>query len=392
MTDIRLQNLGKTFHQKHGSKIDAVKNLDLKIRNGELTTIVGPSGCGKSTLLRLIAGLERPTNGKIYFDHRDVTSQTPEKREIAMVFQNYALYPHLTAYENLALGLELKKTPPQEIKNRIQTARELLQFDQTLLQKKPAELSGGQKQRIALGRAIIRRPKILLLDEPLSSLDAQLRNTMRIEIARIHQELRQTMIYVTHDQTEAMTLGQNTIIMLNGSVAQNGHPKEIYENPQNLFAASFLGTPATNEIKGVWKKNTVDTGEEIFATHLFTEKEMPVVVTLRPEKLAWTQTKDTPGTFPRCRLPATVVQTEDLGHEVLLHVTTKGGQKLILREKNNPEKKEGFVDYNPSDTQLFIAHAPEKNKSGQPEILTEDTYRRLCYRIQPHALRPNPVG
>jgi len=227
----------------------AVGPIDLTVADGELMVLVGPSGCGKSTLLRLIAGLETPTAGHILIDGRDVTSLPPQNRDVAMVFQSYALYPHLTVRENLGFGLRMRHTPREVIAEQVTRAAVTLGLD-PLLDRKPGQLSGGQRQRVALGRAMVRNPKVFLLDEPLSNLDAQLRLETRAELARLHRRLRATSIYVTHDQEEAMTLGERMAVIRNGRIEQVAEPLEVYRRPASLFVAEFVGAPAMNLLPG----------------------------------------------------------------------------------------------------------------------------------------------
>jgi multiple sugar transport system ATP-binding protein len=227
----------------------AVGPIDLTVADGELMVLVGPSGCGKSTLLRLIAGLETPTAGHILIDGRDVTSLPPQNRDVAMVFQSYALYPHLTVRENLGFGLRMRHTPRERITEQVDRAAAALGLE-PLLDRKPGQLSGGQRQRVALGRAMVRNPKVFLLDEPLSNLDAQLRMETRAELARLHRRLRATSVYVTHDQEEAMTLGERMAVIRNGRIEQVAEPLEVYRRPASLFVAEFVGAPAMNLLPG----------------------------------------------------------------------------------------------------------------------------------------------
>lgn len=242
MVEINLSGIHKKYENADNY---SVTDFNLDIEDNEFIVFVGPSGCGKSTTLRMIAGLEEITDGELYIDGRVVNDVPPKDRDIAMVFQNYALYPHMTVFDNMAFGLKLKKTPKKEIKERVEHAAELLQITE-LLDRKPAALSGGQRQRVALGRSVVRDPKVFLMDEPLSNLDAKLRVHMRKEIAKLHNELEATMIYVTHDQTEAMTLADRIVIMNNGVIQQIGTPFEVYNAPNNAFVASFIGSPAMN--------------------------------------------------------------------------------------------------------------------------------------------------
>ena len=241
MAGLRLQNIDKIYD----NNVQAVFDFDLDIKDGEFIVLVGPSGCGKSTTLRMIAGLEDITAGKLYIDDKDVTTMPPKDRDIAMVFQNYALYSHLTVYHNMAFSLVLRNEKPEEIHKKVMRAAHILELE-TQLNKKPKQLSGGQRQRVALGRAIVRNPKVFLFDEPLSNLDAKLRGSMRREIKLLHQRLGKTIIYVTHDQTEALTLADRIVCMADGYIQQVGRPIELYDDPDNLFVASFIGLPPMN--------------------------------------------------------------------------------------------------------------------------------------------------
>ena len=245
MANVELKGLLKTFGTH-----TCLKGIDLDIRDGEFVVIVGPSGCGKSTLLRLIAGLEPPTEGDVLIDGHSALSATPAQRGVAMVFQSYALYPHLNVRDNMAFGLRMAKKPEAEVRSAVVRAAKLLGIE-NLLDNRPRDLSGGQRQRVAIGRAIVRQPRLFLLDEPLSNLDAGLRVHMRHEFARLHRELATTMIYVTHDQVEAMTLADRIVVLSNGRVEQIGAPNDVYNAPCNLFVASFLGSPRMNLISGV---------------------------------------------------------------------------------------------------------------------------------------------
>jgi multiple sugar transport system ATP-binding protein len=242
------------IYKKYPGGVVAVSDVNLEIRDKEFIILVGPSGCGKSTTLRMIAGLEEISEGELYIGDRLVNDIAPKDRDIAMVFQNYALYPHMTVFENMAFGLKLRKVPKDEIARKVEEAARILDLSH-LLDRKPKAMSGGQRQRVALGRAIVRSPKVFLLDEPLSNLDAKLRAQMRPEISKLHKKLGTTFIYVTHDQTEAMTMGDRIVVMKDGFVQQIDTPQALYENPVNKFVAGFLGSPQMNFIDAVLKKN-----------------------------------------------------------------------------------------------------------------------------------------
>jgi multiple sugar transport system ATP-binding protein len=246
MAQVTLREVRKTYENGY----EAVKGVSLDIKDGEFIVLVGPSGCGKSTTLRMVAGLEEISGGTIAIGERVVNEIEPKDRDIAMVFQNYALYPHMTAYQNMAFALKLRKTPKDEIDRRVREAARMLHIE-PLLEKRPKEMSGGQRQRVAVGRAIVREPKCFLFDEPLSNLDAKLRVTTRAELKALHQRLKTTTIYVTHDQEEAMTLGDRIVVMAAGEIQQAGPPLEVYRKPVNRFVASFIGTPPMNFIDGV---------------------------------------------------------------------------------------------------------------------------------------------
>lgn len=255
MAEVILKNVSKIYDDK----TKAVDNVNIIVKDKEFIVLVGPSGCGKTTTLRMIAGLEEISEGQILIDGKIINNIPPKDRDIAMVFQNYALYPHMTVYENIAFGLKLKKFSRNEIERRVKEAANILGLEK-LLNRKPKALSGGQRQRVAVGRAIVRNPKVFLFDEPLSNLDAKLRVQMRTEISRLHKELSATMIYVTHDQVEAMTMGDRIVVMKDGKVQQIDTPLNLYSNPANKFVAGFIGSPSMNFIEG----KIVDTGRIVF--------------------------------------------------------------------------------------------------------------------------------
>ncbi|MFO7706899.1 MAG: sn-glycerol-3-phosphate import ATP-binding protein UgpC [Desulfobacterales bacterium] len=285
MADVSIRNVTKSF-----GKAEIIHGVSCDIREGEFIVILGPSGCGKSTLLRLIAGLEEITSGEIAIDGRVVNRLEPAQRDIAMVFQNYALYPHMTVYRNMAYGLRMRGTPKEETDRRVRNAARILELTD-LLDRKPRQLSGGQRQRVAMGRCIVREPKVFLFDEPLSNLDAKLRVQMRLEIRKLHEDLKITSIYVTHDQVEAMTLGDRLVVMDNGTAAQIGSPLEVYERPANLFVAGFIGSPAMNFLKagvsGEGRAVVLPGGHAVAVDHagLKAFKGREITVGLRPEHL-----------------------------------------------------------------------------------------------------------
>ena len=293
--------------------VRAVDNATLTISSGEFMVLVGPSGCGKSTLLRMIAGLEEVTEGRVLIGDRDVTHLAPRQRDIAMVFQNYALYPHMTVRKNLGYGLKVRKTPRAEIPERVERVSKMLGLDE-LLDRRPAALSGGQRQRVAMGRAIVREPAAYLMDEPLSNLDAKLRVGMRAELARLHERLSTTTVYVTHDQIEAMTLGERVTVMRDGVIQQVGPPQQLYEDPANLFVAAFIGSPSMNLVEAVVDGDSVE-----FAGHTLPlaperrpARDGTVILGLRPEIFEDALHAE-PG-LPTIDAPVSV--TEELGAEV----------------------------------------------------------------------------
>lgn len=266
MANLSLKNINKIYD----NGFHAVKDFNMEIEDKEFIIFVGPSGCGKSTTLRMIAGLEDISSGQLEIDGKVVNDILPKDRDIAMVFQNYALYPHMTVYDNMAFSLKIKKMPKDEIDKKVKEAAKILGIE-SLLKRKPKQLSGGQRQRVAMGRAIVRNPKVFLMDEPLSNLDAKLRVQMRIEISKLHQKLGTTMIYVTHDQTEAMTLGTRIVVMKDGIVQQIDTPQNLYDHPRNLFVASFIGSPQINLIDvEVLKEN-----EDVFVKNDYLKLKLP---------------------------------------------------------------------------------------------------------------------
>lgn len=281
MAELELKQINKIY----GNGFHAVKDFNLKIEDREFIVLAGPSGCGKTTVLRMIAGLENITDGELYMDDSLMNHMAAKDRDIAMVFQNYALFPHLTVYENISFPLKINKLSKKEIHNRVKIVADILDVE-PLLDKKPNTLSGGQKQRVALGRAIVRNPKVFLMDEPLSNLDSKLRIQMRIEISKLYRELDATFIYVTHDQTEAMTMGTKIVIMEDGKIQQIGAPQEVYENPNNIFVATFIGSPSMNVFDGIVVMNeeevqlkvSIEKDNEDSITYLKLHKNQQVVL------------------------------------------------------------------------------------------------------------------
>lgn len=321
MASVQLHQVQKSYD----GKTTVIHGIDLEIQHGEFVVFVGPSGCGKSTLLRMIAGLETISGGDVLIDGKRVNDEPPRNRDIAMVFQDYALYPHKSLYDNMAFGLRLRKTPEAEIKRRVMDAARLLRIDH-MLERKPAALSGGQRQRVAIGRAIVRQPKVFLFDEPLSNLDAQLRNEMRSEIKKLHQRLGATIIYVTHDQVEAMTLADRIAVLSAGHKMQYASPEEIYNRPAAHFVAGFTGSPPMNLVSCKIRNGVVDLGgvavplPAALAQTVTSSSAQQHIFGIRPENLSL-QAHHVPG---EVAVPAKVVISEPLGAETL--VTFEVGQ------------------------------------------------------------------
>ena len=334
MATLQLKNINKIYD----NKVQAVFDFNLDIAEHEFIVFVGPSGCGKSITLRMIAGLEDISSGELYINGQLMNDVQPKDRDIAMVFQSYALYPHMTVYDNMAFALTLKKMPKAEIDKRVHEAAEILELT-PYLKRKPKALSGGQRQRVALGRAIVRNAKVFLMDEPLSNLDAKLRVQMRAEIIRLHNQLNATTIYVTHDQTEAMTMASRIVVMKDGHIQQVGTPREIYEHPSNLFVASFIGAPAMNFLKGTItgeKEFTVGT-DKIAVPDKFAELLKPyqgkeIVLGIRPEDLRHVAQDSAEQPF----IEMDVDVAELLGAETIAHGKYQGQEivaKVAAREE-----------------------------------------------------------
>ncbi len=285
MSFISFENIEKYYGKYH-----ALKNISIQIEQGKFVVLLGPSGSGKSTLLRILAGLEDISSGKVMLDGIDITNEDPAERNVAMVFQNYALYPHMTVYKNLSYGLENRKIPKDEIKSRIETAAEMLEISH-LLDRKPSELSGGQRQRVAMGRAIVRKPKVFLFDEPLSNLDAQLRTKMRTEIKNLQRRLGITTIFVTHDQVEALTMADEIVLMNHAEIIQIGTPEEIYQSPNSMFTAKFIGSPSIGMIPMQFQGNTLKDELDNFSFNVSKNESKlvgkDIVLGIRGEHLHW---------------------------------------------------------------------------------------------------------
>jgi multiple sugar transport system ATP-binding protein len=341
--------------KQYSPEVTAVNDLNLDIEDGEFLVLVGPSGCGKTTALRCLAGLEDITRGLVKIGDRVVNRVPSKDRDIAMVFQSYALYPHMTVFDNLAFGLKLLKTPKNEIKRRVNGAAKVLDLD-TLLDRKPKALSGGQRQRVALGRAIVREPSAFLMDEPLSNLDAKLRVQTRAEILRLQQRLGVTTIYVTHDQVEAMTMGDRIAVMNLGVLQQVGSPEELYERPVNVFVAAFIGSPAMNFATAKAENGALKiggmklelTGRALRAADQLKGKD--VVIGFRPEDLE-IRSGDGSGVM---RIPATVDVVEYLGHEELIHAQAEGHEIVALVPSQKKVQAGDPVEFAIPDDKLHV--------------------------------------
>ena len=310
---------------KKYDKVQVIHGIDLEIEDGEFCVFVGPSGCGKSTLLRMISGLEEVTTGQIHIGDKDVTSMHPADRGIAMVFQSYALYPHMTVRENMGFGLKMTKVPTDEINKKVNDAASILHLED-YMDRKPKTLSGGQRQRVAIGRSIVRGPEVFLFDEPLSNLDAELRVEMRVEISRLHRELGTTIVYVTHDQVEAMTLADKIVVLKEGLIQQVGRPLELYEDPQNIFVAGFIGSPTINFLKGsiVDSKLIIPDLEssKIKVTKAISSSMSELIVGLRPQHLKLIKTGDLEVEF-----------TEALGDISYVYLKTSSGERVVVESR-----------------------------------------------------------
>ena len=337
MSTISLKSVRKSY-----GKTEVIHGIDMEIGEGEFIVIVGPSGCGKSTLLRMVAGLETITDGEVQIDGKRVNELEPMDRNIAMVFQNYALYPHMSVFDNMAYGLKIAGRPKAEIAERVASAAQLLQLEE-YLDRKPRQLSGGQRQRVAMGRAIVRKPAVFLFDEPLSNLDAKLRVQMRLEIKALQRKLGITSLYVTHDQVEAMTLADRMIVMNDGNAEQIGEPMEVYEHPETKFVGGFIGSPPMNFFNASMLKG----GSKRLAEKL---KEMPAMkdqaLGVRPEHLSLT-------TASNAMLKAELAFVEPLGAETLIHTRLADGSMMTLRV-------DGSVKIPAPDGECFINFDPEK--------------------------------
>jgi multiple sugar transport system ATP-binding protein/alpha-glucoside transport system ATP-binding protein len=320
MANLEIANVKKSF-----GETQVIHGVDLKVEDGEFVVFVGPSGCGKSTLLRMIAGLEETTSGEISIGDRVVNEVVPSKRGVAMVFQTYALYPHMNVYKNMAFGLRQAKMPEPEIDKRVRAAAEILQITD-YLDRTPRAMSGGQRQRVAIGRAIVREPEVFLFDEPLSNLDAALRVNTRLEIARLHKRLGATMIYVTHDQVEAMTLADKIVVLRDGLIEQVGSPVDLYERPDNMFVAGFIGSPKMNLF---YEPALISSASSIVKGALDSD-----VIGIRPEHLR----QSTKG---KAMIEAKLDLIENLGENLLAHCVTEAGMEFIAKMETAPKEAIG---------------------------------------------------
>lgn len=369
MAKVTLENV-----TKHFGNVTAVHEANLEIKDKEFIVLVGPSGCGKSTTLRMVAGLEEITSGNIFIGETLVNDVPPKDRDIAMVFQNYALYPHMDVYNNMAFGLKLRKFPKAEIDNRVKDAARILGIE-NLLDRKPKALSGGQRQRVALGRAIVREPKVFLMDEPLSNLDAKLRVQMRAELSKLHNRLQTTVIYVTHDQTEAMTMGDRIVVMKDGLIQQVGAPLEIYNNPNNIFVAGFIGSPAMNFMDATLRKNgegylvenksgnvrlRIPKERESYFKDLSSYVDKEVVFGIRPEDIEdYEVVEEAKEEFT---VEAGVDVTEPMGAEIYLYLNFGDDTTFIARVDAHSTAKDGErhkVLFDMRKVQLFDRNSEE---------------------------------
>ena len=340
MAKLQLENLRKQF----AKNVIPVKDMNIEVEDGEFLTLLGPSGCGKSTLLRLIAGLETPTQGKVLIGDRDVTNVTPGDRNIAMVFQSYALYPHMTVFENIAASLKLRKIPTDEIQKRVNDVAQKLELGH-LLERKPRQMSGGQRQRVALARSLVRNPEVFLLDEPLSNLDALLREQVRAELKQLFNSQQKPVVYVTHDQTEAMTLSSKVAILYDGFLQQLDSPHEIYTHPANRFVAGFVGSPQMNLLTLKCEENNAILGEFKIPLPHFPRMPKQIVMGLRPEDVRFAQPE-----ISQVTIKGKVILVEDLGKEKL----------LIIQVENSDQNIRALVPYDRTWGELVTLELPLK--------------------------------
>ncbi len=342
MSKIVIKNLEKTFGDNK-----VINNFNININDGEFIVLVGPSGCGKSTLLRMISGLESINQGEIFLDEKLINNLLPSKREIAMVFQSYALYPHMSVFENMSFGLKMEKINKDEINQKVNDAAATLQI-KDLLERKPKQLSGGQRQRVAIGRAITRNPKVFLFDEPLSNLDAALRSEMRVEISKLHKKLKSNIIYVTHDQIEAMTLADRIVVLNKGNIEQFGTPSEIYSDPNNIFVAEFIGSPKMNIIKinkeQIVNSNTIELFKNKITFENFNFKD-EIYLGIRPEDISIKNDLE-------IKLDVKIDLIENLGFEKIIYARLSENQ-IIIKSSNDLSNKPLTISFS-KDKVLFF--------------------------------------
>ena len=360
MAAIQLDHVTKAFP----NGVVAVDDVSLEIRDGEFMVLVGPSGCGKSTLLRMIAGLEQITDGRVSIGDRDVTDLAPRHRDIAMVFQSYALYPHMTVRDNLGYGLKVRRTPKADAAKRVEEVATMLGLDD-MLDRRPGQLSGGQRQRVAMGRAIVREPQAFLMDEPLSNLDANLRVSMRASLAQLHTSLGVTSVYVTHDQTEAMTLGQRVAVMRDGRIVQSDAPQHLYEAPRDLFVAAFIGSPAMNLVEATIHGDEVSFGQfrvPLNPQHRPERGVERVTLGVRPE--GFEDSALAPSSLPR--IAVTIELLEELGAEA--HAMFRvGAPKIVVTTRDTPDETAGLI---PDETALFTARLDPRTSAPRRGAFT----------------------
>jgi len=342
MSKIVIKNLEKSFGDNK-----VINKFNIDIKDGEFIVLVGPSGCGKSTLLRMVSGLESIDQGEIFLDTKLINNLIPSKREIAMVFQSYALYPHMNVFENMSFGLKMEKIPKNEIKEKVYNAAATLQIED-LLDRKPKQLSGGQRQRVAIGRAITRNPKVFLFDEPLSNLDAALRSEMRVEISKLHKKLKSNIIYVTHDQIEAMTLADRIVVLNKGIIEQFGTPNEIYNDPNNIFVAEFIGSPKMNIIKinkeQIVNSNTINLFKNKITFENFNFKD-EIYLGIRPEDISLDENHEV-------QLEVKIEHTENLGFEKIIH-TKLSNANIVIKSSENVKKESLKISFSKNKVLFF---------------------------------------
>ncbi len=385
MAKVLIENVSKIYTDEKGRRITAVEDVSIAIENEEFMVFVGPSGCGKSTTLRMIAGLEEISAGSIYIDGKRMNDVAPKDRDIAMVFQNYALYPHMTVYKNMAFGLELRNYPKAKIDSRVRGAAQILGLSGEMLERRPKALSGGQRQRVALGRAIVRKPKVFLFDEPLSNLDAKMRVQMRTEISKLHSRLSTTMVYVTHDQVEAMTMGDRICVMKDGRIQQLAKPLEIYNQPANMFVAAFIGSPPMNFFEGILSEQNgglvfVETGKnstsktfcvrvpEEQASQLIPWINKKVYFGIRPEDLEDRAVCQDPN--PAHLIEANLEIAELMGAESYLYLHT-GSHPFIARSNSQIDARRNIkieLVANMKKAHFFEAVDPTAHTKSTGEI------------------------